>query len=48
MNTATIRFFTQPLKIFLDRGSLAHFVIYVIRLPVTVTFSPSFQAKLLG
>jgi len=27
MNTATIRFFTLPLKRFLDRGSLALFVI---------------------
>jgi len=48
MNTATIRFFTLPLKRFLDRGSLARFVIFVIRLPVTVEFSQSFQAKVLG
>jgi len=39
MNTATIRFFTLPLQIFLDRKSLAHFVIFVIRLTVTVEFS---------
>jgi len=25
--TATIRFFTLPLKIFLDRSSLAHFLV---------------------
>ena len=48
MNTATIRFFTLPLKRFLDLVSLAHFVICVIRLPVTVELSESFQAKLLG
>jgi len=48
MNKATIRFFTQPLKRFLDRVSLAHFVIVVIRLAVTVEFSQSFQAKLSG
>jgi len=48
MNTATIHFFTLPLKRFLDRVSLAHFVIFVIRLPVTVEFSQLFQAKLLG
>jgi len=39
INTATIRFFTLPLKGFLDRGSLAHFVIFLIRLPVTVELS---------
>jgi len=39
MNMATIRFFTPPLKRFLDRVSLAHLVICVIRLPVTVEFS---------
>jgi len=44
MNTATIRFFTLPLKPFLDRVSLAHFVVFVIRLPVTDEFSPLFQA----
>jgi len=48
MNTATIRLFTLPLKRFLDRVSLAHSVIFVIRLPVTVEFSQLFQAKLLG
>jgi len=46
MNTATIRCFTLPLKRFLDRVSLAHFVISVIQLPVTVEFSQLFQAKL--
>jgi len=48
MNTATIRFFTLPLKRLLYRKSLAHFVIFVIRLPVTVEFSSLFQAKLSG
>jgi len=45
MNTTTIRFFTLPLKRFLDRVLLAHFGIFVIRLPATVEFSQSFQAK---
>jgi len=48
MNTATTRFFTLPLKKIFDRVSLAHFVIFVIRLPVTVKFSQLFQAELLG
>jgi len=48
MNTATIRFFTLPLNRFLDRVSLAHFIIFVIRLPVTGEFSTLFQAKVLG
>jgi len=45
MNTATIRFFTLPLKRFLDRLSPARFVMFVIRLPVMVEFSQLFQAK---
>jgi len=49
MNTATIRFFTLPLKKFLARVTPAHFGIFVIiRLPVTVEFFQLFQAKLLG
>jgi len=48
MNKATIRFFTLPLKRFLDRVSLAYVVSFVIRLPVTVEFSQLLQAKLLG
>jgi len=48
MNTATISFLQCRLERFLDRGSLALFAIFGIRLPVTVEFSESFQAKLLA
>jgi len=44
MNTATISFFTAPLKTFSDRKSPAVTVVFVIRLYVTVEFSQSFQA----
>jgi len=47
---AAISFLQCRWEIFPDRGSLALFGIFVIRLPVTVTveFSQPFQAKLLG